>query len=419
MSVASEKPCGASDAMPVVVERERRDHAREGRQQDRELVDLVEDRLLVLLQVAVVREREALERGEQAGQVADETPGLAARELGDVRVLLLRHDARPRGVGVVQAHEAELLGRPEDDLLGEPREVDGEHRGDEGELGDDVARGGAVDRVLDRTVEPQLGGDGRRVQPERRAGERAGAVRREGGARVPVDPALDVAQQRPGVREQVVRRAAPAARAAGGCGPASARRRRPWPARRARRRRRARGRRARAPRRRRYIRTSVAIWSLRDRPARSLPPRSAPARSISPRSSAVCTSSSSSTGRKSPAATSARSRSSASTMPSSSSSDSSPAACRTRACATEPEMSSVREPPVEVRRLRQRLQRRPTGRRRTGRPTARRCRRAARAAGRRAQLVSHRCRPACRGPRRCRSARRARRPAWRTGRRSR
>ena len=124
MSVASEKPCGASAAIRSVSNVSVATMPGERRQQDRELVDLVEDRLLVLLQVAVVREREALERGQQPGQVADEPTGLAAGELGDVRVLLLRHDARPRGVGVVQAHEAELLGRPEDDLLGEPGDVD-------------------------------------------------------------------------------------------------------------------------------------------------------------------------------------------------------------------------------------------------------------------------------------------------------
>ena len=43
---------------------------------------------------------------------------------------------------------------------------------------------------------------------------------------------------------------------------------------------------------RRYIRKSVATWSFRDRPARSLPPRSGPRRSRRPRSRAVWTSSS-------------------------------------------------------------------------------------------------------------------------------
>ena len=204
MSVASEKPCGASDDEAVGVEHQRVDHAAERGQQDLEGVDRVEHRLLVLLEVAVVGQRQALEGREEPGEVADEPAGLAARELGDVGVLLLRHDARPGRVGVVERDEAELLGRPEDDLLGDARQVDRDHGRDEGELGDDVAGGGAVDRVLDRAVEAQVGGDGLGVEAERAAGEGAGAVGAEGGARVPVAQPVDVAQQRPGVGEEVV-----------------------------------------------------------------------------------------------------------------------------------------------------------------------------------------------------------------------
>ena len=65
---------------------------------------------------------------------------------------------------------------------------------------------------------------------------------------------------------------------------------------------------------RRYSRRSVATWSLRLRPARSLPPR-APSRSSRPRSSAVCTSSSSTVGRNEPAATAASRSSSAADHP--------------------------------------------------------------------------------------------------------
>ena len=55
---------------------------------------------------------------------------------------------------------------------------------------------------------------------------------------------------------------------------------------------------------RRYILIKVAIWSLRDRPARSRPPSSAPTSSTSRRSSAPCTSSSVWAGGKAPEATS-------------------------------------------------------------------------------------------------------------------
>ncbi len=90
---------------------------------------------------------------------------------------------------------------------------------------------------------------------------------------------------------------------------------------------------------RRYMRKSVAIWSLRERPARSLPPRSGPTRSSRPRSSAVCTSSSATVPVKLPSATSAASLSSPSCIRVSSSAVSRPAPCSTRAWAREPAMS--------------------------------------------------------------------------------
>ena len=85
---------------------------------------------------------------------------------------------------------------------------------------------------------------------------------------------------------------------------------------------------------RRYRRRSVATWSLRLRPARSLPP-SEPSRSSSPRSSAVCTSSSAMVGRKVPSSTASSRSSSAASIDSASSSVSSPARCSILACARE------------------------------------------------------------------------------------
>ncbi len=147
-------------------------------QDQQQRVDRVEHRLLVLLQVAVVGERQALERGQQRHEVADEAAGLAAGQLGDVRVLLLRHDRRAGGVGVVHLDPAELLRGPEHDLLAQPRQVHADHA---------PRRTGTRRRSHGRrprpsswraaASKPSSGGHGLRVERQRRAGQRAGAER--------------------------------------------------------------------------------------------------------------------------------------------------------------------------------------------------------------------------------------------------
>ena len=109
--------------MRAGVELGRREQPGDRAEREPALVERVEQRLLVLLQVAVVREREALQRGEEAGEVADQPPGLAPRQLGDVGVLLLRQHRRAGAVRVGEAQEAELLARPQHDLLAEARQV--------------------------------------------------------------------------------------------------------------------------------------------------------------------------------------------------------------------------------------------------------------------------------------------------------
>ena len=148
------------------VEGHGRDHSREGGQEDVEGVDRVEDRLLVLLQVPVVGQRQRLQGRQQAGEVADEAARLAPGQLGDIGILLLRHDARPGGVGIIESNETELLGRPEHDLLGDPGDVNSGHRADKGELRGEVATGRAVDGVLDGSGEAEVRGDLLGVQAE-------------------------------------------------------------------------------------------------------------------------------------------------------------------------------------------------------------------------------------------------------------
>ena len=204
-SVASENPRGARAASRSVSKVRVATMPATRRQQHQQLVDRVEDRLLVLLQVPVVGQRQALAGGQQAGQVADQPAGLAAGQLGDVGVLLLRHDARPGRPGVGQPGEAELVGDPQDHVLAQPGQVDADLRQHVRGLGDQIAGGGAVDRVGHagreaRARRPPSSGS----KPERGAGQRRRTVRADRQPPVQVADPVEVAQQRPGVGQQVV-----------------------------------------------------------------------------------------------------------------------------------------------------------------------------------------------------------------------
>ena len=138
--------------------------------------------------------------------MADQPARLAPGELGDVGVLLLRQHRAARGVGVVEADEAELLGRPQHELLAEPREVHARAApGRRAPRRRSRGRDTASSEFSKRLGEAELVGD--RVGVERQRGARrarrprAGATsRRTTREQQPVD----VAGERPAVGEEVV-----------------------------------------------------------------------------------------------------------------------------------------------------------------------------------------------------------------------
>ena len=151
---------------------------------------------LVLLQVAVVGERQALHRREQARQPPDRRSGLAAGQLGDVGVQLLRHHRRPGRRVLGEPGEPELRRRPEDDLLADPREVHEQH-GDGVEVVErEVAVRDGVERVPHRVRRRrQRRASSPRARPRRAATEPPAPRRSEPPA---------VALQHLDPREQVV-----------------------------------------------------------------------------------------------------------------------------------------------------------------------------------------------------------------------
>ena len=72
-------------------------------------INCVEGKLLVLLHILVVRKRNALHRGKKRSEGAVNTAGLAANQLGNIRVLLLGHDARTGRVGIVKFHKTVFI----------------------------------------------------------------------------------------------------------------------------------------------------------------------------------------------------------------------------------------------------------------------------------------------------------------------
>ena len=104
----------------------------------------------------------------------------------------------------MQGDVAEFRGAPDDDVLGEPGQVDGDHREDERGLGGKVPGGGRVDRVVGGARETQIHGDRLGIQAQRRAGQCPRAVRGHRGPVIEVDNPVHITQQRMSVREQVV-----------------------------------------------------------------------------------------------------------------------------------------------------------------------------------------------------------------------
>src|SRR3546814_1687106 len=88
--------------------------------------------------------------------------------------------------------EAELVARPEHDLLADARQVDAEQGEREERLGDEVSVGDGVEAVLEAAGEAEVGGDAVGVERDRRARQGASAERRHVGAATGVDDAVDV-----------------------------------------------------------------------------------------------------------------------------------------------------------------------------------------------------------------------------------
>ena len=196
---------GSARAHPLDVELQRGDEARQHRQRLLRRLDGVVERLLRLLQILVVSERQPLADRQQRDQITDRASRLAAQELGDVGVALLRHERAARAVALAETHEPELGRRPEHQLLAEARQVHGQQRRRKGDLRGEVAIGDGVEAVVRRPArEPQRGGRVRAIDRQPGSRQRARAERRLPRAPFGVDEAPTIAPQHLGVGHQVM-----------------------------------------------------------------------------------------------------------------------------------------------------------------------------------------------------------------------
>src|SRR5688572_13090058 len=115
--------------------------------------------------------------------MTEDPRALAAHQLRHIGIFLLRHDRRAGAIRIRQAHEAEARARPQDELLGEARQVHHQDRGGATEFDREVPVGHGVERVLAQALEAELPCHALAIDREAGAGERGGA---EGQ---PIDPA--------------------------------------------------------------------------------------------------------------------------------------------------------------------------------------------------------------------------------------
>ena len=267
-SVATVRPSPAAAAIRVAVEADPTEGQRQHVERAGEAVDLREHELLVLLQVGVVGQRQALQHGRAAPSAARSRPPTLPRTCSaicgfffcgimlDPCATASSSSANPNSCDVHSTSSSAIRDRCTAASVQAYERSTAKSRS-----------ATASTRVREPAGEAELLRHPVRVERQAGAAERAGAERRAIGCRLGRAQPCHVALQGPRVRRQVVTERHAAGRAGDGCSRAARgrrRHRRGPPARPAGRPRRPP---ARAPRRRAHSRNAVATWSLRERPA--------------------------------------------------------------------------------------------------------------------------------------------------------
>ena len=189
----------------ILVDGPGRNHSGHNGQALHERMGGIERTLLVLLQVLVISERQALHGHEQLHQVAIDSAALTADELSKIGILLLRHDGRTGGVGVGKRDKAKFGTRPQHDFLGKTRQM---HRHDGAgvmQIEQEITVGNRIERVGNHACKTKFCSRHLTIERIARTGKRGSTQRAvvsgiKGGLQ-----AYKVTRKHPGIRQQMMR----------------------------------------------------------------------------------------------------------------------------------------------------------------------------------------------------------------------
>ena len=189
----------------VALRHERGNRGRQCLEQALEAVRRVEDGLFVFLQVLLVRARQALQEHGEPLRVGEQPRALSPREFEQVGVALLRQQAAAGAEAVGRLEPAEARRTRQHEILGEPRQVQAEHRRRVQVLERKVAIAHRVEAVGREAREAEPCRERVAVVLKRRARDGARTQRQAVGRLARRGEALLVAFERGDVREPEVR----------------------------------------------------------------------------------------------------------------------------------------------------------------------------------------------------------------------
>ena len=200
-----EEACRGSGAHAFGEEGCRFQHRRQHIKAEIHRIQSVEHSLLVLLQIFVVGERQALDRRQKRGQRAIDAARFAADQFCQVGIFFLRHDGGASGEAVVQRHKTEFPRAPQADFLCKARKMRHEDGKIREQFQHEIAISDGVEAVFRHAVHAELFGHELPVERVARAGQRAGAQGRGQRARAALGKAFAVAQKHLRIGHEVVR----------------------------------------------------------------------------------------------------------------------------------------------------------------------------------------------------------------------